>query len=298
MPPPGLSRVKRSMKIHHFSAGEMQPLGGALFDGRTPGMGPAHFICHCLLLETAWGPILIDAGVVGQDTERSAALIGPLFLNAFNIRLRSNESAAAQITRLGHQVGDVKHVIMTHMDFDHVGGLPDFPNATIHLSRLEARAVRAPSGLKERARYGVANAVSQSNWHVYDHFNAEFFGLPATYLDDVPGLMLVALPGHTKGHCGVAIDLGRGQWMLHAGDAILNARELAPVHPSMPTGARLLQWSMESSQRQRRRSLASLRRIRRDQGHHVEIICTHDPYLLATSTPEIPDKPGRVVIGG
>lgn len=286
------------MKIHHLGAGEMQPFGGALFDGRTPGVGPSHFVCHCLLLETAAGLILIDAGVVGRNAERSAELIGPVFRTAFNMRLRSEESAAAQVERLGFQPGDVKHIVMTHMDFDHVAGLPDFPNATVHLSGAEAKAVRSPRSPKESARYGVANAFSQSNWHSYDHLDAEFFGLPATYLDEVPALMLVWLPGHTRGHCGVAIDLGRGQFMLHAGDAILNARELDPEHPSMPTGARLLQWSLEASQAQRRRSLASLRRINRDQGHHVEIICTHDPYLLAMSSPEAPDKPGRVVMGG
>ncbi len=115
---------------------------------------------------------------------------------------------------------------------------------------------------------------------------AEFFGLPATYLDGIPGLMLVSLPGHTAGHCGVAIDLGRGQWLLHAGDAIFNARELDPDRPSMPTGARLYQWFMETSQTERRRSLAALRRIRRDHWEHVEIVCTHDPALLARSRTE------------
>ena len=286
------------MQIHHMNAGEMQPLGGALFDGRTPGAGPAHLVCHCLLLETGSGLVLIDAGVVGRDTERSAARIGPVFVSAFNIRLRSEDSAAAQIERLGHRPGDVAHIVMTHMDFDHVGGLPDFPGATIHLSGAEAQAVRSPAGPKERARYGAVRAMDGSRWHTYDHFPAEFFGLPATHLDDVPAVMLVALPGHTRGHCGVAVDLGRGQFLLHAGDAILNARELDPERPSMPTLARMLQWSMESSQPQRRRSLSALRRIQRDQARHVQILCTHDPYQLAQSETDTPDKPKRVVMGG
>ena len=90
--------------------------------------------------------------------------------------------------------------------------------------------------------------------------------------------MLVSLPGHTKGHCGVAIEQG-GTWLLHAGDAILNRREIDPT-PRTPTGARLFQWTMETSQVQRRRSLAKLKALRRERGAEVEIICTHDPALL------------------
>jgi len=40
-------------------------------------------------------------------------------------------------------------------------------------------------------------------------------------LETDAGLMLVFLPGHTKGHCVVAIQRD-GTWLWHAGDAILN----------------------------------------------------------------------------
>jgi glyoxylase-like metal-dependent hydrolase (beta-lactamase superfamily II) len=271
------------MDVHHFSVGAMRPYGGALFDGRTPGLAPADLVCHCLLLETSVGLILVDTGLVAEDTARSAERISPFFRITDRVSLPAEQAAVNHIRRLGRNPGDVRHVILTHLDFDHVGGLPDFPGAAVHLSRREAEAARRAHMPKERARYRTANAIDQSNWRLYDPFPAEFFGLPASYLDGIPGLMLVWLPGHTKGHCGVAMDLGRGQWLLHAGDAIFNGRELDPDRPSMPTGARLYQWFMEASQAERRHSLAQLRRIRRDGSEHVTIICTHDPAILARS---------------
>ena len=274
------------MEVHHLGIGAMRPYGGALFDGRTPGLGPADLVCHCLLLETSVGLVLVDTGLVAQDAQRSAERISPFFRVADRVRLRPEESAVSQIRALGRDPGEVRHVIMTHLDFDHVGGLPDFAHAAIHLSAAEAQAARRPTTPKERARYRTVNEMDQANWTLYDPFPAEFFGLPATYLEGIPGLMLVALPGHTKGHCGVAIDLGRGEWLFHAGDALLNGHELDPERPKTPTAARLYQWFMESSQRQRRASLAALRRIRRDYGDHVTIVCTHDPAMLARSRTE------------
>ncbi len=286
------------MIVHHLGIGAMRPYGGALFDGRTPGFAPANMVCHCLLLETSVGLILVDTGLVAADASRSAERINPFFRITDRVRLDPEEAAVSHLRRLGHRPDEVGNIVMTHLDFDHVGGLPDFPHASIHLARAEADAARRPGTPKEWARYHTVNLMDQSNWRLYDRFPAEFFGLPATYLDGIPGLMLVALPGHTKAHCGVAIDLGRGQWLLHAGDAVFNLRELDAARPSTPTGARLYHWLMETSQAQRRRSLAELRRIQREQSNHVRILCTHDPALLAQSGTERIADLKRAVFGG
>ena len=273
------------MKIHHLNCGAMQPYGGALFDGSTRGLGPANLTCHCLLLETSVGLVLVDTGTVSRNVADAARRLSPFFRITDRVRLIPAEAAFNQIQRLGHEPSEVKHVVMTHLDFDHATGLVDFPGARVHLSAKEAAAAHNPATPKERARYRPAQSANQSGWHLYETFPAEFFGLPATYLDGIPGMMLVSLPGHTKGHCGVATDLGRDGWLLHAGDAIFMQSELARP-PFTPPAARLYQWFMQTSQRQRRHSLAELRRISRDEGDHVRIICTHDPDVLRRSRTE------------
>ncbi|GAC1337362.1 MAG: MBL fold metallo-hydrolase [Acetobacteraceae bacterium] len=264
------------MKVHHINVGAMQPYGGGLLDGRTPGFGPAAMTCHCLVLETEVGVVLVDTGTVSQDAAASAARLDPVFRVMDRVRSVAGEAAINQVRRLGHDPAAVKHIVMTHLDFDHAAGLIDFPNAKVHLAAAEAEAAHHPSSRRQRGRYRPAQWGGTAGWQTYETFAADWFDLPAAYVDAVPGVMLVPLPGHTPGHCGVAVDQGRG-WLLHAGDAILNMREIDPEHPSTPSGARVLQWAMETSQVQRRRSLAHLRRIRRDFGDHVRFICTHDP---------------------
>jgi glyoxylase-like metal-dependent hydrolase (beta-lactamase superfamily II) len=48
----------------------------------------------------------------------------------------------------------VRHIVITHFDGDHIGGISDFPEAQIHVTAMEARgAMRAPSrGEKFRFR--------------------------------------------------------------------------------------------------------------------------------------------------
>ena len=127
----------------------------------------------------------------------------------------------------------------------------------MHLSAVEARAARHPDGSIARRRYRAGQWGDIGRWRRTDTFDRDWFGLPAA--DLLPGIKLVWLPGHTDGHCGVAIDTG-GHWLLHAGDAVFNRRELDP-RPSTPPAARAYQWMMQTSQVRRRRSLKSLRTL-------------------------------------
>ena len=241
--------------------------------GSPGGLGPATLACHCLLLEGPDGLALVDTGVVGQDARQSRAAHHPGFLAVDNLRLDPRESAAERIRALGHRAEDVRDIVMTHLDFDHAAGLADFPRATVHLSAAEAWAARHPAGAKAAARYRPGQWGDIGRWRRHAAART-WFGLPAA---DVLGVdvLLVELPGHTRGHCGVAVRQGAG-WLLHAGDAVFFRSELRDA-PTMPTGARGYQWFMETSQRARRRSLKALRALVRDAGGDVQVVCTHDP---------------------
>jgi glyoxylase-like metal-dependent hydrolase (beta-lactamase superfamily II) len=269
----------------------MQPYGGALWDGQTPISDPAVLACHCLLLEQqddqseGGGLVLVDTGVVSTDPSADRARHSPFFLAVDRLDLDPMQSAAARVRALGRDPAEVRHVVMTHLDFDHAAGLPDFPDASVHLSATEARHAQHPAGPIARARYRPAQWAGIRRWHTYAAFPESWFGLPAARLDSVPGeMLLVSLLGHTKGHCGVAIRTGTEDtgipWLLHAGDAIFSHRELTGHPPGMPTLARAYQWFMQESQVQRRRSLHALQDLVRRHGSDVRVICTHDPSLL------------------
>ena len=69
------------------------------------------------------------------------------------------------------------------------------------------------------------------NWQIHDSANeVEWFGFRALPVLEQSNLqiLLVPLPGHTRGHCGVAVG-DSGCWILHCGDAIaLNALKTKP----------------------------------------------------------------------
>jgi glyoxylase-like metal-dependent hydrolase (beta-lactamase superfamily II) len=281
------------MRVHHLNCGAMQPYGGALWDGQTPGFGAAVLACHCLLLEyeagddgQGGGLVLVDTGVASLDPHADRARQSPFFLAVDRCNLDPMQSAAARIRALGRDPADVRQIVMTHLDFDHASGLPDFPGAAIHLSAAEARHAQDPHGPIAQMRYRPAMWSGARSWRTYGGFPDSWFGLPAARLDGVPGeILLVSLPGHTKGHCGVAIRTradgeGGTPWLLHVGDAIFNHRELHPGKPGVPTLARAYQWFMQESQVRRRRSLHALQDLVRHHGKDVRVVCTHDPSLL------------------
>ena len=43
------------------------------------------------------------------------------------------ETAIEQVKQLGFAPDDVRHIVLTHLDRDDAGGLPDFPKAKIHV---------------------------------------------------------------------------------------------------------------------------------------------------------------------
>ena len=56
------------MQVHHINCGTFCPVGGALMDGRSRGLR-GRLVCHCLLLETNDGLILVDTGLGLRDMQ-------------------------------------------------------------------------------------------------------------------------------------------------------------------------------------------------------------------------------------
>jgi glyoxylase-like metal-dependent hydrolase (beta-lactamase superfamily II) len=193
-----------------------------LFDG-TSDSPFGVLVCHCLLIETEAGLLLVDTGFGTRDVDHPSRRLSPFFLALNNIQLRFEETAMAQVRALGFHPADVRHIVVTHLDFDHAGGIEDFPNAVVHVTAREKEVAEAGDGgaFVGTRRYRPQQWDETNDWRLYPlgggersfGFNAvrDLAGLP-------PEILLVPLTGHTWGHIGVAIRKEEG-WMLHAGDA-------------------------------------------------------------------------------
>lgn len=268
------------MKVHHLNCGTLCPAGGRLFDG-TSDSPFAHLACHCLLIETEAGLLLVDSGLGTRDVDHPDRRLSEFFRALCNPQLRHDETALAQVEALGFAASDVRHIIITHLDFDHAGGIEDFPQATVHVTAREKEVAEAGKGgaFVGTRRYRPQQWDEASDWRLYPFGGGErWFGFDA--VRDLEGLppeiLLVPLAGHTWGHAGVAIREPEG-WMLHAGDAYFYRGEVGTREPSCPPLSRGYQRLMEVDRAARLGNQARLRRLSLDHGNEVRMFCAHDP---------------------
>lgn len=243
-------------RIHHINC-------GTLHRPPRPRVG-----CHCLLLEDEQGLALVDTGIGLLDVQRPAERIGQLIIDMAGFQFSEPDTAVRQIEALGFKKRDVKHLVLTHGDQDHAGGLADFPNAIVHVAQEEIANISKGSW-----RYSPAQFAHRPRWTAYGPSRRRWYGLQArpVALGFAAEVLLIPLFGHTHGHCGVAIQWGDG-WVLHAGDAYYLRTELTDEdHPVSQLAAQSADDDVE-----RRKSQAHLKRLVREHHDEIELFGYHD----------------------
>ena len=268
------------MRIHHLDCGSHYPIGGHFLDGTRTGLF-AHLCTHCLLIELGEGLVLVDTGYGLQDVRQLSRRLGRLWPLLLNPQFREEDTALRQVEALGHSARDVRHIILTHLDFDHASGIADFPEATVHLLAAEWQAAqRSLCGLVGSQRYRPLIWNGVQHWRTYPSGGEAWFGFDA--VRDLhglpPELLLILLAGHTLGHAGVAIRTSSG-WMLHAGDAYLSAGQLA-TWPEMPPGLAVYERIMMADPPSARRNLSRLRDLHQERQSDLTIFSSHDTAAL------------------
>jgi glyoxylase-like metal-dependent hydrolase (beta-lactamase superfamily II) len=166
---------------------------------------------------------------------------------------------------------------MTHLDLDHTGGLPDFPHARVHVLQREYEAAMMPRGFKENGRYRKAHWAHSPDCVTYqEQYNEPWFGFDSIrQLNGLPPeIMLVRLPGHSRGHCGVAIHTSDG-WLLHAGDTYYFHKQMQDTVVTTPM-VYLFQRFAHLHYQQAMQTKDKLRNIALNNRKEVKVLCSHD----------------------
>ena len=161
------------------------------------------------LIDTTAGLVLVDAGMPG-----------------------SSEKIISYMQKEGLKPEDLKYIVLTHSDVDHVGGVADLKAKTgakiaIHQADADVLAGEKPD---ERIK-GVRGLI----FKILFKFIKLTPVVPDTFLKDgdtIGDLLVIHTPGHTLGSISL-FDSQRG--ILFSGDALLGDKQgnIKPPRPAL-----------------------------------------------------------------
>ncbi len=163
-----------------------------------------------------------------------------------------DENVLTGLKAIGIDADDIDVVICSHLHPDHCGCNAFFKQATVLVHAREVAAARAPDAIKM--------GFLASEWDV---------GLPRDELNgerDVFGdgrIVLIELPGHTRGSIGALVALERDGRFLLASDTVSLRATLDRDVPPRNT------WNADAL-------LKSWGEIRRIEAGRATVICGHD----------------------
>ncbi len=284
------------MRVHHLNCGTLCPPLGRLTRGGGSLLSSGHMICHCLLVETDAGLVLVDTGIGLGDISAPRERLGGAFVTAVRPRLDTRETAICQVEALGFKATDVRHIVLTHLDLDHAGGLSDFPDAKVHVYRPEHEAAIARIGPRDRDRYRVQHTAHGPDFRLYDTGGERWFGFDCVrQLDGLPPeILIVPVTGHSHGHAAIAVRASArqaggddapwsqrsGGWLLHAGDAYFFRGEMDPNRRTCPVGLELFQRLVAVDNDRRLANQERLRLLAKEHAQEVRVFCAHDDVEL------------------
>jgi N-acyl homoserine lactone hydrolase len=209
---------------------------------RLRGVDGLDWPVHGFVVTHPGGAALVDTGVGGPQE----------VLDDWRV---VNRSVAEALAELDMTPGDIGLVINTHLHFDHCGQNAVFKHAPFYVQRAELSRARG-------------EASQLADW--FDFMGARFELLDGD-AEVLPGLTVIATPGHTVGHQSVVVRSGDGDGGpdVLIGDAAYTPRQYSgPADEDLPDG----QAADTVSWRDSLHRIRSMSQARVHFCHHADVI--------------------------
>ncbi len=128
------------------------------------------------------------------------------------------QSIASHLHTLSMKPHDLNFVLISHLHWDHVSGVPDLPGVPLRIHRVEYDA--AQYGLLDMHKGIVHTLLSDNPIELFDCKGPAYDGFSTSHdLFGDGSIVLVPLPGHTAGNTGMLIRRTNGSPLFLLGDA-------------------------------------------------------------------------------
>lgn len=241
-----------TVTIEPLECGWLTAAASAFEDGAGPE--PLRIPIAAWLVRHPRGAVVFDTGL-HPDLATSTDRIGGL-AKIFTADMAEDRSLGARLRGAGVDPAGLEQVVLSHLHFDHAGGLAEVPNARIVVQKAEWEAGQAedarPRGYRP-ADYDLGHDLELVDG---DH---DLFGDGA--------VTCLATPGHTAGHQSLRVRTDSGPVILTADACYFEHTLDTGVLPSFA----------HDHDAQRR----SLQRLAAERDGGARILAGHDPRQFA-----------------
>ncbi|HEY0391502.1 MAG TPA: N-acyl homoserine lactonase family protein [Solirubrobacterales bacterium] len=241
------------VRVHAFhGGGEIADM--SVFDPFHPEVGTKVEIPYFFYVVThPNGNVLFDTGGHPSLINDPRARLGEA-ADAFEVTMEEGDDVVSQLEAAGFAPSDIDHVVLSHLHYDHAGGIEFFTESTFYAQRRELEFAHWPP-VYQREIYLPADFDHPVEW-VEVEGDLDLF--------DDGRIVLFPTPGHTAGHQSMLVRLDEGRSLILVADAAYLPRNIDEnVLPGIV-------WNPDAM-------VSSWRRIRRLQRHdNAELIFTHD----------------------
>ncbi len=254
-----------------FHCGYAKLPEAAIFeDGSRSVMGKLPFLA-AVAFHSELGPILVDAPFGHDGARNMGALYGAL-LQRITQTFKPEWSIIPRIEQLGLRASEIEHILMTHLHFDHTGGMKELGHARFHVSEPEWSFASSLTRIK-----GLINGYAVGDWRAL-RARIDTFEIPSFYDREDSGrdifgdgsVFAHSLPGHSPGHTGYRFVMEDGREIFFMGDAVFNVSQV--------TESRGFGWFPNTFGDDPRRATYTLEELRafHAQRPEVTLLCAHD----------------------